>query len=153
MKSTTIDKSAWPRGPWDDECDRDSWTDEATGLPCIIKRHPRSGHWCGYVGLPAGHPWRDLPLATDGGGPEVHWGVTYQGDCDGDPINGVCHVAEPGHPDDVQWIGFDCAHSGDLSPGYAKQFQDWDDEYRREGYVRAECASMARQAAAAMERR
>lgn len=35
---TTIDKSAWPRGAWDDEPDKVQWQDPATGLPCLIDR-------------------------------------------------------------------------------------------------------------------
>jgi hypothetical protein len=29
----------------------------------------------------------------------------------------ICHVPEPGKPDDVWWFGFDCAHAFDRSPG------------------------------------
>jgi hypothetical protein len=43
----TIDKSAWGPGPWTDEPDKVQWTDTATGLPCLAKRNPRGGHWCG----------------------------------------------------------------------------------------------------------
>lgn len=52
----TIDKSLWPRGPWDAEPDKKQWQDEVTGLPCLIVRVEHSGHLCGYVGVPAKHP-------------------------------------------------------------------------------------------------
>lgn len=52
----TIDKSSWPRGPWDAEPDKRQWQDEATGLPCLIVRVDHSGHLCGYVGVPPKHP-------------------------------------------------------------------------------------------------
>jgi hypothetical protein len=41
-----VDKSWWPRGPWDDEPDKVQWPDEATGLPCMVKRGP-VGSFCG----------------------------------------------------------------------------------------------------------
>lgn len=49
-----IDKSAWPRGEWDSEPDRVDF--EHAGFPCMILRVAHSGHLCGYVGVPAGHP-------------------------------------------------------------------------------------------------
>lgn len=60
-----IDRTGWPAGPWDYEPDRDTWTDEATGLPCVAQRAGTLGHWCGYVGLPDDHPLHgcDYPAA------------------------------------------------------------------------------------------
>lgn len=51
---TTIDKSEWPRGPWDREPDKVQWVDKATDLDCLIVRGP-SGALCGYVGVADGH--------------------------------------------------------------------------------------------------
>jgi hypothetical protein len=51
----TVDKSAWGRGPWQQEPDKVQWQDEATGLPCLIVR-AWSGALCGYVGVAEGHP-------------------------------------------------------------------------------------------------
>lgn len=51
-----IDKSQWGDGPWQLEPDRKQWRDEATGLPCLIVRHPSMGQLCGYVGVYPGHP-------------------------------------------------------------------------------------------------
>lgn len=48
------DKSSWPRGEWDDEPDKTQWTDETTGLACLIVRNPM-GALCGYVGVPTTH--------------------------------------------------------------------------------------------------
>lgn len=114
---TTVDKTGWGPGPWQDEPDKAQWTDEATGLPCLIKRN-RFGALCGYVGIPEGHPWYrtgygdiDLP---DG----VHGGLTFADHCqeDGDEAETICHIPAPGEPDNVWWAGFDCAHYTDLSP-------------------------------------
>jgi hypothetical protein len=146
-------------------------------LPCLIKRHDQLGHLCGYVGVPAGHPWHGLHYDAVGNGPkpddydeewwiDVHGGLTYANGCTGhDPATSICHVPNDGEPDDVWWLGFDCAHAGDLSgmaysselrakldkiyaetfakfPGYPR------DEYRDVAYVTDQCALLAKQAAA-----
>lgn len=59
LQYTTIDKSTWPRGPWDDEPDKVQWEDAATELPCLIVRNGL-GALCGYVGVPEGHPWHGI---------------------------------------------------------------------------------------------
>ena len=49
-----VDKSAWDRGPWDDEPDRVEWrVPELPQLACLVVRGPL-GSWCGYVGVPPG---------------------------------------------------------------------------------------------------
>lgn len=53
---TTVDKSTWERGEWDNEPDKKQWLDEETGLPCLIVRGCITGALCGYVGVPKGHP-------------------------------------------------------------------------------------------------
>lgn len=150
-----VDKSRWQRGPWDDEPDRLEWK-TAAGLPGLMVRHPRLGHWCGYVAVPPGHPCHGRSEGTDyekdANGDEdylkplpnpvnelnAHGGITYAAACDGH----VCHVPEPGEPDDVWWLGFDCAHSGDHSP-YGTPFAH--DTYRDVAYVRGEVEDLAAQ--------
>jgi len=145
------------------EPDEADWSDEATGYACRIVRHPRAKHLCGYVQVPEGHPLHGLSYSADlpealapladavlhgpigkrgaievfciaaGGGKldvgglfDVHGSITFSGDL----------LGRDGH-----WFGFDCAHSGDLSPGY-----DYGDGvYRTFEYVKAECASLAKQ--------
>jgi len=73
--------------------------------------HNGHGYRCGYVRLPVGHPWHgksDWDLNAN-----VHGGLTFSEPdkpCDGD------------RPDNAWWIGFDCAHGGDVPdpslPGY-----------------------------------
>lgn len=116
-----IDKSKWGDGPWQAEPDRAEW--EYAGFPCLAVRHSRSGHWCGYVGVPPNHPLHgksyDVPNVA------IHGGLTYAAACDGH----VCHVPKAGEPENVWWFGFDCQHSGDLAPGTPKEFrlyEDWD---------------------------
>lgn len=187
---TYRDRAGWDAGPWDGEPDKAQWTDEATGLPCLIVRN-RMGALCGYVGVPAAHPWhgkdysdrvpesqqsqepigneaRMSPIAMlcaaasadDQPGTVpidcaivVHGGLTYADRCDvGNREHGICHLPGPGEPDDVWWFGFDCSHHMDLVPQMAKIDREhgWatDGTYRGFGYVRSECALLAKQLAA-----
>lgn len=152
---TTVDKTDWGPGEWQSEPDKVQWKDEETSYPCLAKRGP-GGHWCGYVGVPPGHPAhgldydavRDLfPGWGEDGYLEVHGGLTYAGECQKGPEEtSICHIPDPGEPDNVWWLGFDCAHSGDLVPKYGGEFRAAHGEsYKPLTYVRAETARLARQ--------
>lgn len=151
---TNTDKSAWGPGPWQGEPDKKQWTDQATGLPCLIKRNG-GGALCGYVGVPEGHPWYLADYNDPEPYPEVHGGLTYADFCmeEGDQAETICHIPEPGEPDNVWWLGFDCAHLGDLSPAYKQYWADAGipmsprETYKTVAYVMTECASLAKQAA------
>lgn len=155
----TIDKASWPRGAWDNEPDKVQWQDDATGLPCLIVRGP-SGALCGYVGVPDGHPWHGLDYnevydACETAGieaPYAHGGLTYSDHCQPstDEGSGICHKPGPGEPDHAWWLGFDCAHSGDVCPGrsHASVFINRRVEaYRDLDYVRGCVADLAALAA------
>lgn len=93
-----------PDGPWHDEPDHVAF-EVPGGLACILHRNLS---WCGYVGIPPGHPWygkgySDLPDV------DVHGGVTYAEVGQGEICLG------PGESDDLWWIGFDCLHHMDLA--------------------------------------
>jgi hypothetical protein len=150
------DKSKWDDGPWKSEPDKAQWIDAATGLDCLIHRGP-SGALCGYVGVPPGHRFHGSDYSAvlfdtedgDSSYPEVHGGLTFSDSCaettreDG---RGICHIPEPGRPADVWWLGFDCAHSGDLCPSYDRSWEYG--TYRDLEYVKREVESLARQLAA-----
>lgn len=149
---TGIDKSAWPEGPWHSEPDLAEWRDEETGLPCLALRTERSGHWCGYVAIPADHPWNE---AEDLYHVETHGEITYgpgkpqEEDPEEElPWLRIAHVPKEGDDPDVRLVGFDCAHhgykDGDLSPGDTWRGQN--DTYRDLPYVIAQCAKLAKQA-------
>jgi hypothetical protein len=157
---TTIDKSGWPDGPWQNEPDKVQWCDEATGLPCLAVR--ARSHWCGYVGVSPGHPAyeKDYDDVYDLSGDwdsenylSVHGGLTFAGHCaHGPEETSICHVPDPGEPDNVWWLGFDCAHSGDLSPAHIRMYEKaglgiGGEEYRDLDYVRAETTQLAGQLA------
>ncbi len=138
--------------PWDTEPDKAHWIDPATGLDCLIVRGP-AGALCGYVGLPPGHPfhgthYRDLDDV------EVHGGLTFSDACDpdGSEAEGICHTPQPGRPDDVWWLGFDCAHYSDCTPGSRLLHAILGGDvtlpigvYRTYDYVHAEVARLAAQ--------
>jgi hypothetical protein len=130
-------------GAWLTEGDARDFIDESTGYPVALRRGP-AGAWCGYVGVPADHAlhgkgyshkikapegWAEREGSIDDVGVinvfcadadeirigvvpvdlcvRCHGGLTYAGEgwWDGDDRA-------------TWWFGFDCAHSGDLSPKY-----------------------------------
>jgi hypothetical protein len=153
------EKAVWTRtrGPWNDEPDRVEWRDEETKLPCIALRVPWSGHWCGYVGVGPDHRLHGKDYDHESVNVEVHGGLTFASACqEPNPKQGdhrVCHTPEAGEPDHAWWFGFDCAHSGDMSPsdeararrGAAMCYRDG--YYKPLDFVKSECASLARQLA------
>lgn len=152
------DKSSWGPGPWQDEPDKMQFTDEETGLPCLIVRN-NGGALCGYVGVSEDHPWHGLDYNScpsvcgedwcghsPGSRIEVHGGLTFSDKCadTGDPSKHICHLPDEGEPDSVWWLGFDCAHLGDVSPAYDSMFNA-EGSYKDVAYVKSEIRSLARQ--------
>lgn len=159
-------------GPWDNEPAH--MEGEAHGLPWYMCRGP-GGHWCGYVGIPADHPWhgksesenvrvsdatRDRPIDVDKVGVINLFCAANKGD---DIDQGVMPIAlaidvhggltwsadqhPEGEADGRWWFGFDCAHAGDLAPKYGQR-SAFGGVYRDAAYVQAECESLAKQLAA-----
>jgi hypothetical protein len=161
----TIDKTSWGPGPYQDEPDKVQFADEATGLPCLIRRVEALGSLCGYVGVPEGHPWHGQDY--DNVDADVHGGLTFAGaGGGGDEATSICHKPEPDEPDTVYWLGFDCGHGGDLFPAMQSDYAQAvammsaivggtgigrrsSGAYRDLAYVKSELASLARQAARA----
>jgi hypothetical protein len=143
----------WGEGPWQHEPDKAQWIDPATGLDCLIVRN-FGGALCGYVAVPAGHPLhgKEYDAAPDEAHHAAHGGLTFSNGCDHskDPARGICHIPAPGRSDDVWWLGFDCSHHTDLSPGQAARYARrgmsglFDQgEYRDFDYVQQRCAKLA----------
>lgn len=137
------DRSRYPNGPWDDEPDKIQWPDEATGLPCLIVRAPLSA-LCGYVGVPRNHPAYEMgynEVEVD-----VHGGLSFASKCsEGEEEGTICHVVEPGEPDDVWWLGFDCGHAFDLVPTAQHPSLRMKQTYRDVAYVTEQCRQLAAQ--------
>lgn len=147
-KFKPTDRSRWGRGPWDEEPDREEW--RSYGFPCLVRRGG-SGSWCGYVAVPPGHPWHGKgysELYDEDRAPDVHGGLTFAGPCSGE----ICHVPAPGEPDDMWWHGFDCAHSGDISPLFSDRYPSLGpyDTYKDIGYAKRQTERLAKQAAAVL---
>src|SRR4051812_36910623 len=90
-----VNKTAWGNGPWQSEPDKVQWVDKATGLDCLAVLHDSSGHWCGYVGVPEGHPNFQKDYEQVEPWPEVHGGLTFASFCHEGDEHGVCHVPAP----------------------------------------------------------
>ncbi len=134
------ERKKWPPGPWDSEPDKLVWKTRA-GLPGMVHRN-RMGSLCGYVAVVPGHP--SYGVGYDDVDVSVHGGLTYADKCDGT----ICHVPQPGEPDDVWWFGFDCAHVNDGIPSmFGRTASEKCDNYRDIAYVQAEVESLAVQLA------
>ncbi len=142
-----VDKSEWTRGEWDNEPDKKQFLDKKTNLPCLIHRGP-GGAWCGYVGVDETHPLFKREYSNDKfPGLDVHGGITFTGLC-AEKVEsngrGICHVVEPDKK--VWWIGFDCAHLGDICPAF-ENFGRWDFDvwYKNQSYAEQDCLKLAEQ--------
>lgn len=132
-----------PSEPWMIEPDRVEF--KAHGLDCLMVRNSDLFHWCGYVGVKPGHPFFEKHY--DEINVEVHGGPTYSEACGGF----VCHKTEDPQ-DKTWWIGFDCAHSGDFSPGIGGAFMQPPERrlygtYKDLDYVKNEVTNLAKQLA------
>lgn len=137
-----VNKESWGLGAWQGEPDKMQWIDPSSGLDCLIVRGP-SGALCGYVGIPPVHPFYEQ---VDFEQLRVHGGVTFTGKCTADE-HGICHK-HPFASKDVWWIGFDCAHAGDITPAhlgnyYYHMFEA--DTYKTIDYVKKEVEDLAKQ--------
>ncbi len=138
-------------GPWQSEAGKIAWTDEATGLGCIILRG-RDGALAGYVGVSPAHPLAgfEADAIASSAGVGVHGGLTYARACDerGPEETRVCHVraSDPDH----WWFGFACDRPSDFVPtrDNTNDERGGSKTYRNEGYVFEECTRLAAQLAA-----
>jgi len=92
------------------------------GFNCLILEVSWSGHLCGYVEIPEGHILHDV-YYSDERFPHllVHGGITHSGKL---------------HDRGGYFLGFDCAHHGDLLPKYRDRTPG--EVYRDEAYVTAQ---------------
>ena len=153
---------------WDFEPNFAKWRDPATGLLCAIRRNPELKFLCGYVRVPNGKLRRQLIRLRQNdsgrwygvtgrvyrrygyghsrlGNIEVHGGLTFSG------------ALRDYRLSRGFWIGFDCGHAFDLTPGLQEilskvlkkpnPFAHQMDIYRDFAYVKAEVTGLARQLA------
>ena len=157
LRSRLVKRVVQKVEPWDGEPDKVQWIDPATGYDCLIVRN-HLGALCGYIGVPPSHPlhmidYSTCPKAcgedwcehTPESSLSVHGGLTFSNLCQpGEPIDGICHRAMDGRPDNVWWFGFDTAHGGDMVPGMSFSFNEYG-EYRNLEYVVGEIEHGAQQ--------
>jgi len=136
MEIAIYDKSKWSRGEWDNEPDRVDFIH--AGFSCFILRN-RTGNWCGYVGVPSTHSLYEKDYMELNVDILVHGGLTYADKC----RDTICHIPQPGMPDDVWWFGFDTAHANDLTPYIPLHFDGM--EYRNKDYAINETEKLAEQ--------
>ena len=117
---------------WENEPDREEF--EHAGLKCLILRHSELKHLCGYVALVKGHS--EYGKHYDEIVANPHGGLTFAQEG-----NGL--KWEEGY----WWVGFDCAHAGDLVPGVELLPLSTPLIYRDLTYVRAGVKSLAEQLA------
>lgn len=157
-----IDKSGWGDGPWQSEPDELRYTHDEAGYAVAIIR-TKGGHLCGYVCVPSDHPahgkgYYHSTFDCDEDGNETHKTLSpVEEDINAITVHGGLTFAVRGEHAWVGeaenggwWFGFDCAHSGDVSPGYIKRWRelglrDDDAQYRDMEYVKRECDSLAMQ--------
>lgn len=165
MSDEPIDKSAWGDGPWQDEPDELSWS--FGDVPCRIVRHPHSGVLNGYVSVPASHPWHGQDF--DEIEADCHGGLTFSGtfgnrsefvDEDSRVLAARTYASRATTDRGLWWVGFDCAHAWDWTPGFDALYRERNIEpmpfagerssYKTIEYVKSEVENLARQAIAAM---
>ena len=114
------------------EPDREEF--EHAGLKCLIQRSDTLKVLCGYVGVPQNHPFYGKDFIDEAFCElDVHGGITFAEKGDGDTWKRG-----------LWWIGFDCAHEGDLTPQFKLGFHD-DGVYRDITYVREQTKKLAEQ--------
>lgn len=142
--------------PWEGEKDLYKFREPTTGFRCIVVRMSHSGSLNGYVEVPRRfklaspsrkrgkkYVWKEertVPamVKREGymriSGIDVHGGLTFSG-----------HLKSRYSKRLV--VGFDCAHYGDLCPGYDWIGMRFETVYRNFDYVKSECFNLAKQLA------
>ena len=111
------------------------WTTKA-GLRAVVLTHPNMGHRMGYVAVGKESPAFGKDYDSDVlGGIDVHGGLTFAAEAGNYPVSA----------EGVWWLGYDCAHYGDLVPGLTYGMGG---ELRSLEYCERECESLAAQLAA-----
>lgn len=125
-------------------------------FPYKIVEHPTAKHLMGYIGVPPSHPFYHIDYTDNNwdnpvSNLQVHGGVTFT-----EHSNNLNPTYYAGDSNDhtlnmnIWWIGFDCGHAGDLSPGIEKLLPQslrspLHTTYKDRDYVFAEIEKLATQ--------
>lgn len=129
FETSPIDKSKFTHDDWAVEPDYKKWFDEATGLPCTIKRNVFYCY-CGYVGVLSGHPlygqdvdainhlFDEQKISIHHGIPLMHDGITFAGSLAVLQEDGKITASEKESVDGevIWWFGFHCFDLWDRLP-------------------------------------
>lgn len=137
-----IDELANSRRDWaSHQVPPGEWDNELKAARIIVGDTPAValknwGHaWCGYIGFPPGHSmFGESYIDHYEDWPDVHGGWTYSDRAE--------HLDAIAGMSGLWWIGFDCAHSGDLLPGmlgYSKR-RSWE-SFKTIEYVAGQIAA------------
>lgn len=172
-----MSKNAWKTdeiGPWNNEPDSKDFT--AHELHCALRRNS-GGAWCGYVGVPEGHPLYQVDYSEEIKAPQeridranINIGVfallfaassdqavrdagIYRVDALLDCHGGLTFAGDKWPEDNgLWWFGFDCSHAGDVSPANVAWERDHgftsEGVYRDVDYVTDQTIKLAEQLAA-----
>lgn len=128
-----VDRTLFGKGQWDDEPDLIEWSDGE--LHFRIKRM-QFGHLYGYIGVERDHPLYGVPYQEVSYEIPVHCGLTYS---DHSRCT-ICHRDRP----KIHWIGFDCAHYNDFSPGLSFNWKvEISSTYKSISYVKGKLSDAA----------
>lgn len=145
-------KLKFRHGVWTDEEDFMFWIDNYSGLPCMIIRNQSLGNLCGYVGVNKSHPFygQSYDYVEKQTNNTAHGGLTFANrfklqrfmrlltaEMDSKDIHKIINY---------WWLGFDCAHAGDLIPGMPEEFAKISarqDTYKDFPFVIDECTALA----------
>lgn len=104
----------WPGGEWDNEPDIIFWIDRDPDRYCVALRNPQFGNWNGYVQIVDG--CNDMKEDDV----NVHGGITYSGELPlGDRAMYDHIYVNIGIMEPNTFVGFDCNHIYDFSPGFS----------------------------------
>lgn len=137
-----VSKDNFMEGEWLDEPDLEVWDPGYDNLVCITGRH-KGGHLCGYVGV--SNVMSNSVSHLTSCDVYCHGGLTFSGP---NPINHLLHGGEYSWLNSYYYVGFDCAHGGDLcflnKDICGIRMKMYDDEiYRNWDYVKDQCQNMA----------
>lgn len=121
---------------WESEPDVLSWKTNkgSVELELHIKRQPILKHLCGYVGIPYDKSSDKEYQKLESFGFDVHGGITFSQLGDGGTFK-----------EGFWWVGFDCAHLGDISPGSMLFSHSPSDTYKNIAFVKGQVEKLANQ--------
>jgi hypothetical protein len=125
--------------PWD----REPWRQEFIykGFHCMILKHLSLKHLCGYVAVPI--KTYNMLSKEKMFFVHVHGGITCS------EIGNDTTFPKSFDGSDMWWLGFDCAHIGDLVPSLYEIEHNYpyhdNEKYKNSEYVRNELESMVDQ--------